>query len=115
MRVNELEFPQPDTINWHPPEVIVRTINDEPVVGATWKCSLGYEKTTPNVYSAWAALLGQRVEFLSPTPFSRCEELVAGFVESVEPRFSFDGQVVTGYDVTISGIFLRRRYAGGEE
>ncbi|WP_347245706.1 hypothetical protein [Thermogutta sp.] len=102
----ELDFPQPDSINWHPPEVIVRSLNDEPVLGATWRCSLGYEQVSVTVHRRWSALIGQAIGLVIPTPFSDCPDLVQGYVESVESRIGFSGHAELGVDVMISGIVL---------
>lgn len=107
----EWEVPDPDSVTWQSPEVIVRGLNDEPVVGATWSCNLAYEQLSTNAYQQFFHLLGLYAEFELTTPGDTCPQMVGAWVESVEPR-SMGNRYVLGADIRLSGIVLRTMAPG---
>ena len=100
---------QPDSISWQPPNKKGNDGKSSPVLGPTWRCSLGFSVLTWMYYQAWfTAWDGALHNITLPHPATGEMETYSCYVESITPRLVTKGcqAAAAGVDISLSRILV---------
>ena len=98
---------QPDTLTWQPPREIGSSGEGSPVIGPTWRCSLGFSVMSWPYYQQWFdAWDGELHDITLPHPSTGEMTSYSCYIRSISPRMMTKAckGVVSGVDIVLSKI-----------
>jgi len=100
---------QPDSLSWQPPGELGDDGEGAPVMGAVYRCALGFNSITWPYYQAWYdAWDGELHDITLPHPATGEMTTYSCYVKSITPRMiakSCKG-ITSGVDIVLSNIVV---------